>query len=527
MKKSSFLVFQGFNWNSDEILTNFNDNYNSDGLFKFYETEKYFFLGNQISPVTLKNYYVIGAKDDLSLSKKQIIKTLNESGNAIFERLKNKPFCGVIYDIEQQTIFAGITNSKDDVQLYIGVNTETGDFMISNHFEFLEIYCDEVRQIPDHHFYMNEYLYNLDQSSSKNIYDFFLQTCGSPQEMKKIAKKAAEPLPPIEETYNKIKEYIIGQDQAIKEVLLAVYNNHQISSSAFTRSEMIAAKENVLFIGPSGVGKTEIVRQLQNTLDIPVTEEDIQIYSPTGYEGKNAIEILDKIYKSNNGNLEKAEHSILFLDEIDKKIFCKEGSDFALAGLNQFLKIMEGGVYQLSNGVDFDTTPLTVICAGAFMNLLNDIKNTKSPIGFQSNNALTPQYQRKALNEALLHYGVPAEFLSRIKRIVQLKPLSLEAKRSYLLSSKLSILNLKLQLLANRGITINFAHSKESFVNKILEMWQLEAIEDLGIRGLNAFTAKIFDEINWNVFNQKTSANIWLDETEIQELQLYQKGQSR
>ena len=438
----------------------------------------------------------------------------------MLQNFLTQPLALIVYDDNQKKSYAEISRASGDVELYIGRVTEE-EILISNELEIVELYCQEVALMPDYSFYMDGYIFFLSLDYSESIKDFLeinekeILTPKNPQNHLKTSSQKQKSLPAIETAYSKIKEYIIGQDAAIKQVLMALYNNRELSHKNLTRSEIVAAKENVLLVGPSGVGKTEIVRQLENVVNTPVIEVDIQQYSPTGYVGKDVMEILENIYNHSNGNLEVAEQSVLFIDEIDKKLFHNTEETFPLATITQLLKIIEGGRYCLANGKEIDTKSLTVVCAGAFQSLFTKETN-KNAIGFEN----YAQEKEIPLEKRLAEYGLPEEFLSRMKRLVQLNMLTKEDQKRYLLESKLSILNIKSKLFKEQGIEVHYHPSKDSFVSSLIDDFEQNGMKELGLRGLNSYVSTVFDEVAWDIYNKNQTKSIELSTEQMKQNRL-------
>ena len=165
---------------------------------------------------------------------------------------------------------------------------------------------------------------------------------------------------PISELIDVVCKKVISQDAAVKKMVTAIYKNLLFNSPNM--------KSNILMYGPTGVGKTALVRALKDAFDVPVWIEDMTRFTETGYKGADVDDILVNLYHNAGDNLEKAQRSILFLDEIDKKA-SSDIDDRAFnksAVLKGLLKIVEGGVFQLEIGssmnpctISFDTSNLT------------------------------------------------------------------------------------------------------------------------------------------------------------------------
>lgn len=180
---------------------------------------------------------------------------------------------------------------------------------------------------------------------------------------------------PISEVIAKVKESIINQDEAVKQVITAVYK-YAIFGSKF--------KSNILIYGPSGCGKTALIKEVSKILGMPIHIEDMTKFTVSGYKGASVEDILVSLYKENNGDLEAAEHSILFLDEIDKKAKTESDNEVTSSGvLKSLLKIVEGDTIEVEispttgETISFDTSKLLVIAGGAFTDLYNQKAEAK------------------------------------------------------------------------------------------------------------------------------------------------------
>ncbi len=296
-------------------------------------------------------------------------------------------------------------------------------------------------------------------------------------------------LPPISNIVSEINESIIGQEEAVKKTVYAIYSNLNLINKNLSLSEIIALKNNVLLCGPSGTGKTELARQLSQTLSIPVIIEDINQYSGTGWKGADTIELLKKIYYTCHKNIKLAEHSILFLDEIDKiAVKNDDHTHNTLEVQQELLKIIEGGIFTFKEGFDetitFDTKYLSVILAGAFQLKKNTFK----------------EFQKKDF----IDYGLIPELVGRIKTFINIKPLTKEQEKKFLLESKLSLLKLEKRELERMGITVNITCDEEKLCEKIIEKSSLLTDNECGLRDYNQISSDLFSEIKYALFDHNT-----------------------
>ncbi len=300
----------------------------------------------------------------------------------------------------------------------------------------------------------------------------------------------------ILDVYNLIRKRVIAQDTAIKEILTSVYRNYLFDDPK--------TKANILIYGPSGVGKTEILRTLGQILNIPVLIEDMTRYTSAGYKGKDLDEILIKLYYAANEDLELAQRSILVLDEIDKKADDAQGQNSFQKGdvLKSILKIIEGGVFdiQLDNEdiINFDTSHLTVICAGAFIGL--EKENKTSNIGFTANPCplkdSSTQDEKPKISQ-FIKYGMPLEFMGRIDKIVSLHNLSEDDLLKILRESEISPIKIYLEKLQKLGIDTSSIDKNDELYRKFArDAFHLQT----GARALKLIVEDFFDQYLFEAF---------------------------
>ena len=184
----------------------------------------------------------------------------------------------------------------------------------------------------------------------KSTYRVKVKKCSSKKEMQpqKVHSKAKErqreiviKLPLLSKLESKVNETVIGQEDVVRAVCTKVYEGIIFP----------VIKGNILIVGKSGTGKTEIVKQIANNLKFPLTIEDATSYTQEGYIGASVIDMIYNIISAANGNIELAKRGIIFIDEIDKKVN-SEGmiSDISKGDvLKSLLKIMEGTIIRLEN----------------------------------------------------------------------------------------------------------------------------------------------------------------------------------
>lgn len=282
--------------------------------------------------------------------------------------------------------------------------------------------------------------------------------------------------PTIVETERFIVQTVKGQDEQVRSVVTSAYRSIKFEN----------IKSNVLIIGKSGTGKTEIMRQLAKKLDRVFITVDANEFTQEGYVGRDVSEIIEELITEAEGDVEKAQKGIVFIDEIDKKAGSL-GIERDVSGrgvLNSLLKLIEGKVMKIPDPednwgmelIDFDTKHLIIFLAGAFEGI-EEIKNKRldtKKIGFSTSKADKQSEAIKYTKQDLIDYGLPEEFVGRIDTIVQMNELSEDVLVEILETSRASALRAyKYALKSKYGISLKYdkdiirdiakkAHSKKT-----------------------------------------------------------------
>jgi len=266
-----------------------------------------------------------------------------------------------------------------------------------------------------------------------------------------VEEKQFKPIPESELTPDKIKRFlderIIGQDHAKMAISVAVYNHHKrINNPVIDGVEI--DKSNLMFIGPTGCGKTYMIQQVAKMLSVPMVTIDATSITESGYVGLDVEEAIARLYQAADQDIEKTERGIIYIDEIDKKSRKSESSsitrDVSGEGVQQaLLKILEGcevkvpptggrknpaGEYIMVN-----TKNILFILGGAFVGLkeiINKRLDTGSGIGFAANlskhnveDADTFELISQVRQEDLIQFGIIPELIGRVPVIVPFKEL--------------------------------------------------------------------------------------------------------
>lgn len=304
-----------------------------------------------------------------------------------------------------------------------------------------------------------------------------------------------------------VSQYVIGQDSAKETIALAIYNHYKRMSNP-TFNDVELQKSNILMVGPSGTGKTYLVQSIARFLDIPFTIADATTLTEAGFVGEDVESILQKLIQAANGDVKKAEHGIIFLDEVDKIAKKSSGAstskDPSGEGTQQaLLKILEGTQSRvLKNGsrktandaMDvIDTTNILFICGGAFVGL-DDItqKNhgaSNRGIGFGA----TVEKDKKETKfspepEDLYEYGMIPELVGRLPVICTLDELDVSALSKILVEPKNSVVKQFQSLVEMDGARLEFTSEA---IDKIAE---LAAERKTGARGLRSIVESVLNK---------------------------------
>lgn len=348
-----------------------------------------------------------------------------------------------------------------------------------------------------------------------------LQGEGGIPNKQKIKKKAGEKSKPIIDIHkipapHKIKasldEYVVGQEHAKKVISVAVYNHYKRVATN-TMDDIEIEKSNMLMIGPTGCGKTYLVKTLAKLLDVPLAIADATSLTEAGYIGDDIESVVSKLLAAAGNDVDRAEQGIIFIDEIDKIAKKKNTTSRDVSGESVqqgMLKLLEGAEVEVPVGANsknamvplatVNTRNILFICGGAFPDLEEIIKqrlNKQTSIGY---NACLKDHFDKDKNilsrvtvEDLKKFGMIPEFIGRLPIIYTLESLDLTMMKKIMTDPKNAILKQYEKLLELDEVKLEFDDGAvEAIAKKAME-------NDTGARALRAIIEEYMLDIMYEI----------------------------
>ncbi len=323
---------------------------------------------------------------------------------------------------------------------------------------------------------------NMPNISMINLSDLMNQQIPERQKIKKKKKEEGpkkafdvKSIPAPHKIKAQLDDYVIGQEYAKKVISVAVYNHYKRVETN-TMDDIEIEKSNMLMIGPTGSGKTYLVKTLARLLDVPLAIADATSLTEAGYIGDDIESVLSKLLAAADNDVEKAEKGIVFIDEIDKIAKKKNTSQRDVSGESVqqgLLKLLEGSEVEVPVGANsknamvplttMNTKNILFICGGAFPGLENIIKerlNKQASIGFQADLKdkydADPNLLEKVTLDDIRNFGMIPEFIGRLPIIFTLRGLDEEMLVKILKEPKNAILKQYQKLLALDEVQLDF-----------------------------------------------------------------------
>ncbi len=338
------------------------------------------------------------------------------------------------------------------------------------------------------------------------------------QKLKKKKKKDAPPeidirnIMPPHKIKEKLDEYVVGQEHAKKVMSVAVYNHYKRVATG-TMDEIEIEKSNMLMIGPTGCGKTYLVKTLARLLDVPLAITDATSLTEAGYIGDDIESVVSKLLAAADNDVERAERGIIFIDEIDKIAKKKNTNSRDVSGESVqqgMLKLLEGAEVEVPVGANsknamvplatVNTKNILFICGGAFPDLEEIIKqrlNKKTSIGYSAELKDKYDKEKNILNrvtvEDIKKFGMIPEFIGRLPVIFTLEGLTKEMMVKILSEPRNAILKQYQKLLELDEVQLAFDQGAlEAIAEKAME-------KETGARALRAIIEEFMLDIMYEV----------------------------
>ena len=344
-------------------------------------------------------------------------------------------------------------------------------------------------------------------------------SAGSEFKLKKIPKP--------KDIKKHLDEYVIGQDEAKRNLAVAVYNHYKRLMQPATDNGVEIEKSNIIMVGSTGTGKTLLARTIAKLLNVPFTIVDATVFTEAGYVGEDVESILSRLLQVADFNQAAAERGIVFIDEIDKIARKSDNPsitrDVSGEGVQQsLLKLLEGSIVNVppkggrkhpdQDYVHLDTKNILFICGGAFDGIERKIAQRLNThvVGYSSVQNVRKidkgDLMKYILPQDLKSFGLIPEIIGRLPVLTYLNPLDRSALRSILVEPKNSIIKQYVKLFEMDGVELNFPEETLDFMVD-------QAVEyKLGARGLRSIVESVMLDAMFEIPSKRVkSFDVTLD----------------